>query len=84
MSPVTTVVITDPELLARLAATDGPIVFRGPNGEYVRFADPAPPGAIPAGFKSPVTDAEFQEARKQPDGLPLADVWERIREKHGP
>jgi len=83
MSAVTTVVITDPDLLARLAATDGPIVFCGPDGKCVRTADPAPPGVFPAGFRSPVSDAEFQTARAQPDGSPLGEVWKRIREKYG-
>ena len=83
MSAVTTVVITDPDLLARLAATDGPIAFCGPDGKQVRLAHPEPAGAASAGLRSPISDEEFQKRRAQPDGSPLAEVWKRIREKHG-
>jgi hypothetical protein len=34
---VTTIVITDPELLAKLAAADDHIVFRTPAGEIVKI-----------------------------------------------
>ena len=79
MSPVTTVVISDPELLAKLAATDGPILFRGPNGESVRWAEPVPPGKLPAGFKSPISDEEFEAARKEPDsGITLDEFWKQV------
>jgi hypothetical protein len=32
-------------------------------------------GKLPPGVKSPFTDEEIEEARKQPDGLPLSEVW---------
>ena len=32
---------------------------------------------------SDVWDEEFEEARKQPDGSPLSDVWKRIHERFG-
>ncbi|HYH63725.1 MAG TPA: hypothetical protein VD866_03410 [Urbifossiella sp.] len=83
MSAVTTVVITDPDLLARLAATDGPIAFCGPDGAFVRFANPAPRGKLPAGVRPPITDEEFEKLRQQPDGRPLAEVWKRIHERYG-
>jgi hypothetical protein len=83
MLPATTVVISDPELLARLASSDGLIVFRGPDGQTVRFAEPVPQGQLPNGIKSPFTDEEIEEARKQPDGSPLAEVWKRIHERYG-
>ncbi|HEY3788055.1 MAG TPA: hypothetical protein VGL71_04330 [Urbifossiella sp.] len=76
MLPVTTVVVTDPELLAKLASSDNLIVFKGPNGEYVRLAGPAPHGQLPAGFKSPISDEEFEEARKRPSsGISLSEFW---------
>ena len=30
---------------------------------------------MPPGVKSPVSDEEFEEARKQPDGLTLQEFW---------
>ena len=63
---VTTIVITDPELLAKLAAADGPIVFRGPSGDAVQTAVTVPFGKLPPGMKSPISDEEFEEARKAP------------------
>lgn len=83
MNPVPTIVISDPEVLARLAAAEGPIILRGPKGECLRMAELVPPGKLPAGFKSPISDEEFEEARKQPDGLPLSEVWKKIHERYG-
>jgi hypothetical protein len=83
MAPATTIVISDPELLAKLASSDGLIVFRGPDGHTVRFAEPVPHGQLPQGIKSPFTDEEIEESRKQPDGSPLAEVWQRIHARYG-
>ncbi len=79
----TTITITDPELLAKLAAAEGQIVFCSPSGEAVKTVSTLPRFAPPPGVKSPISDEEFEEARKQPDGLPLAEVWKRIHERHG-
>ena len=82
MSSVTTIVITDPDLLSKLAAAKGQIVFRGPSGDTVKTAEIVANGTPPPGVKSPISDEEFEEARKQPDGSPLAEVWKRIHERH--
>jgi hypothetical protein len=79
----TTITITDPELLAKLAAAEGQIVFRGPGGEHVKTAETIPYGSLPPGVKSPISDEEFEKARQQPDGSPLAEVWKRIHERYG-
>ena len=80
MTPATTVVISDPELLAKLAASDGLIVFRGPDGKCVRLAEPVPPGQLPAGIKSPFSDEEIEEARKRPDsGITLTEFWDKVK-----
>ncbi len=83
MTPATTVVISDPELLAKLASSDGVIVFRGPDGKCVRMAEPVPQGQLPNGIKSPISDEEFEKARQQKGGVPLAEVWKRLHERHG-
>ncbi|MDY3552032.1 hypothetical protein R5W24_001112 [Gemmata sp. JC717] len=80
----TIITITDPELLAKLAAAEGRIVFRGPAGEAIKTADTVTRGGLPPGVRSPISDEEIEEARKQPDGSPLADVWKRIHERHKP
>jgi len=83
MSQVTTIVITDPELLAKLAAANGQIIFRTPTGDTVKTAEVVANGTPPPRVKSPISDEEFEEARKQPDGLPLSEVWKRIHERYG-
>lgn len=76
----TTITITDPELLAKIVAAEGRIVFRGPSGEPVKSADTVPYGVPPPGVKSPISDEEFEEARKQPNsGISLAEFWEKVK-----
>ena len=74
----TTITITDPELLAQIAAANGHIVFCGPNGEYVKAAT-VDGGAKPP-KKGPLTAEEFEEARKSPNsGITLAEFWEKVK-----
>ena len=77
----TTITITDPDLLAQLAAASGHIVFRGPAGEYVKEAT-VDGGAKPP-RKGPLSAEQFEEARKQVGGSPLSEVWKRIHERYG-
>ncbi len=79
MSSVTTIVISDPELLAKLAAANGQIVFRGPSGDTVKTAEVVANGTPPPGVKSPISDEEFEKARKSPDsGITLEEFWKRV------
>ena len=74
----TTITITDPDLLAQLAAASGQIVFRGPAGEYVKAAT-VDGGAKPP-RKGPLSAEEFEEARKSPNsGITLAEFWEKVK-----
>ena len=76
----TIITITDPDLLAKLAAAEGQIIFRGPGGEHVKTAATVPNRALPPGVKSPFTDEEIEEARKSPNsGITLAEFWEKVR-----
>jgi hypothetical protein len=84
MISVTKIVITDPDLRAKLAAAQGQIIFEGPSGKPVKTVETVAFGKLPPGIKSPFADAEIEEARKEPDGLPLTEVWKRINERHGP
>ncbi|HJZ54623.1 MAG TPA: hypothetical protein VKE74_06670 [Gemmataceae bacterium] len=82
MTPtVTTIIISDPELLAKLAAAgEGSIVFKAPSGECVRTVATVPFGKLPPGVKSPFTDEEIEEARKEPDsGITLDEFWRRVQ-----
>jgi hypothetical protein len=79
MNHVTTIVISDPELLAKLVSAEGQIVFRGPSGDTVKTAEVVANGTPPPGVKSPVSDKEFEEARKSPDsGITLQEFWKRV------
>jgi hypothetical protein len=76
----TTITITDPELLAKLAAAEGQIVFRGPGGEHVKTAETVAPGALPPGVRSPFTDEEIEAARQEPDcDITLAEFWKKVQ-----
>jgi hypothetical protein len=76
----TTITITDPALLAQLAAAEGQIVFRGPTGEAVKTVATVREGSLPAGVKSPFTDEQIEEARKSPNsGITLAEFWEKVK-----
>lgn len=79
MNSVTRIVITDPELLAKLAAANGQIIFESPNGNPIKTVETVPFGKLPRGVKSPVSDEEFEQARKSPDsGITLDEFWKRV------
>jgi hypothetical protein len=80
---VVTITITDPAVLAQLEKADGPIAFKGPDGRTIRWAEAIPAGKLPAGFKSPLSDEEFEERRKQTGGRPLADILADLKRKYG-
>ena len=78
----TTITITDPNLIAQLAAADGQIVFRGPAGEHVKTAATVAYGVPPAGVRSPVSDEEIEEARKSPNsGITLTEFWAKVERR---
>ncbi|MBY0457322.1 MAG: hypothetical protein K2V38_08300 [Gemmataceae bacterium] len=61
----TTITITDPELLAKLAAAaEGQIVFRGPNGDTVKTVATGDLRRASAGDK--ITDLE-RRVRRSPE-----------------
>lgn len=74
------IMITDPALLAQLNAAKGAIEVCGPDGRVLRTFIQEGYGKMPPGVKSPVSDEEFEEARKQPDsGITLQEFWQRIQ-----
>lgn len=82
MSPVTTIVISDPELLAKLAAAQGQIVFQTADGHHVRTVEPVAVGTATK-FKSPFTDKELDEFSKERTGRSLAEILKDLKQKHG-
>jgi hypothetical protein len=76
-----TIVITDPVLLSQLTQASKPVEIHDAKGNFVGTFAP-PYGKLPPGMKSPITDEEIEELRKQPDGRPLADIL-RDLEKRG-
>jgi hypothetical protein len=77
------ITITDPLLLAQFTQAGGVVQSRDPSGRVIGTFTSDPGQSLPPGVTSPVSDEAFEEARKQPDGLPLAEVWKRIHERHG-
>jgi hypothetical protein len=76
----TTITITDPALLAQLAAAEGQIIFRGPAGDTVKTVSTVTNGTPPSRINGPLTDQQFEEARKSPNsGITLAEFWEKVK-----
>jgi hypothetical protein len=79
----TIITITDPELLAKLAAAEGHIVFRGPGGEHVKTAETVPFGKPPAGFKLAISDEELERRRQEKTGRSLDEILRDLEQKPG-
>jgi hypothetical protein len=68
------ITITDPQLLAQLAAAEDVVELTDPTGRIVARTINYWPGKLPPGVKSPFTDEERAEMRKQRSGRPLKDI----------
>jgi hypothetical protein len=80
MSPVTTIVISDPDLLAKLASAEGQIVFEGPTGDQVKTVETVPFGLPPQGYVPPISDEEIERRRQQyRGGKPLSEIMKRLQ-----
>ena len=74
------ITITDPALLAQLTAAPGFIEVRAPDGRVIGTFFLEGYGKPPPGVKSPISDEEFEEARKEPSSpLSLTDLWKRLQ-----
>jgi hypothetical protein len=68
------ITVSDPTLLSQLVAGDE-VELRDPSGRVLGVFIPEGLGSPPPGVKSPFTDAELAERRKQPrTGRPLTDI----------
>jgi hypothetical protein len=69
-----TITITDPVLLAQLAAANGLVELTAPDGRILGRFVTENFGKPPPGFQSPFTDEELEEFRKVRTGRPLVDI----------
>jgi hypothetical protein len=74
------IAITDPALLAQLAAATGPVEVRDPAGNLIGRFETTWEGKLPPGVKSPISDEELQRRRQYRDGKPLSEILERLRD----
>jgi hypothetical protein len=71
--------ITDPALIAQLTAAKV-VELRDPSGRVIGTFIVEGYGVPPPGVKSPVSDEEFEEARKSPSsGITLDEIWRRMQ-----
>lgn len=80
---VTTIVITDPTLLAQIAAAQGQIVFRGPTGNTIKTAEVVAGQALLAKYQCPFTEEELARRSQDRTGRPIGEVIKELKEKYG-
>jgi len=68
------ITITDPQLLAQLAAAEGVVELMDPSGRVVARTITDWPGKLPPGVVSPISVEERAERRKDRTGRPLKDI----------
>ncbi len=69
-----TITISDPALVAQLLNSNGTIELQSSEGYVLGRFTTEGMFKLPPGVKSPFTDEELLELRKQRTGRPLADV----------
>ena len=74
------ITITDPTLLAQLATGD-PIELKDATGRLLGVFTPEVWGKLPPGVKSPFSEEEMAERRKDRTGRPLADILRDLKER---
>lgn len=77
------ITITDPVLLAQLAQATGSVDLRDPHGNLIGRFIHENGRPLPPGVKSPITDEEFEAARKQTGGRLLAEIISDLERTHG-
>ncbi len=68
------ITITDPALVAQLLNSDGPIELKGAEGRLLGKFTAEGLYKLPPGVKSPFTEEEMVERRKDRTGRPLKDI----------
>jgi len=75
------ITITDPALLELLARVNGAVDFTSPDGMIIGSFTTDGFGKLPPGVKSPFTDEQLIELRKQRNGRKLADILRDLEEQ---
>ena len=68
------ITITDSSLLEQLSSATGPVEIKAPDGRLLGEFIAADACALPPGVKSPFTEDQLAERRKDSTGRPLADI----------
>jgi hypothetical protein len=64
-------IVVDEEMAKKLLEATGPVLIVNDKGAMMGQFKP---------FKSPISDDEFQEARKQPDtDITLSEFWDLVK-----
>lgn len=69
------ITITDPTLLAQLRLADAAVELKDPEGNVLGVFAAEGRGKLPPGIKSPFTDEQRAEMRKERTGRPLKDIF---------
>jgi hypothetical protein len=83
MSPVTKIVISDPELRSQLLAASGQIVFEAPDGHHIQTVETVQAGRPSHRFNIPFTDEELDQFSKERTGRSLDEILTDLKQKHG-
>jgi hypothetical protein len=67
------IIVNDASLLKQLTGVSVTIEIRDADGNFLGTFAP-PRAKLPPGIKSPHTDEEIEQFRKQPGGRPLAEI----------
>jgi hypothetical protein len=71
--------VRDPALLAELSRATGVVELVDPDGRVIGELALEDDARLPPGKKSPFTDEEMAERRKDRTGRPLADILRDLR-----
>ena len=71
------ITVTDPALLSQLETEDN-VEIKDPTGRLLGVFVPEGLGKLPPGVKSPFSDEEMVELRKQRTGRPLAEILRNV------
>ena len=75
------ITVTDASLLAQLTGASDVVELKDPAGRVIGTFAAEGLGRLPPGVRSPFTDEQLAELRKQRTGRPLADVLKDLRER---
>lgn len=75
------ITVTDPKLLAQLTGASEVVELTDPAGRVIGTFAAEGLGQLPPGVRSPFTDEQLADLRKQRTGRPLTDVLRDLRER---